>query len=224
MSDTLALAVLGATLALVFMLPFVIRMRRRERAFLEAAARAHSYGLHEPVTLHPVVDPELCICTGNCVTVCPEDVIGIRNGQAAAIAAAKCIGHGLCERACPVDAIKLVFGTEKRGVELPRIRENFETNVPGLYIVGELGGMGLIRNAFEQGRQCIDGIVRSHRSRDGQLDLVIVGCGPAGLAAALHAQHHGLNCAVLEKEDVGGTVRHYPRKKIVMTESVKVPG
>jgi pyruvate/2-oxoglutarate dehydrogenase complex dihydrolipoamide dehydrogenase (E3) component len=95
---------------------------------------------------------------------------------------------------------------------VPRIRENFETNVPGLYIIGELGGMGLIRNAFEQGRQCIDGVARAPRAqrphRPGN-----VGCGPAGLAAALHAHDRGLNFVVLEKEDIGGTVRHYPRKK-----------
>jgi thioredoxin reductase/Pyruvate/2-oxoacid:ferredoxin oxidoreductase delta subunit len=215
---------IGVALALAFMLPALVRQRRQERAFLAAAQHAHDYGLHEPASLHPVIDPGLCICTSNCVAVCPEDVIGIRHGQAAAIAPAKCIGHGLCERVCPVDAIRLVFGTEKRGVELPRIRENFETNVPGLYIVGELGGMGLIRNAFEQGRQCIDGIARERHKRNGRFDLAIVGCGPAGLAAALHAQHRGLNCIVLEKEDIGGTVRHYPRKKIVMTESVNVPG
>jgi thioredoxin reductase/NAD-dependent dihydropyrimidine dehydrogenase PreA subunit len=224
MSDSLLIGLIGLVLALAFMLPFVLRQRNREREFLAAAQRAHNYGLHEPVSLHPIVDPELCICTGNCVAVCPEDVIGIRGGQAVAIAPASCIGHGLCERSCPVEAVRLVFGTEKRGVELPRIRENFETNVPGLYIIGELGGMGLIRNAFEQGRQCVAGLARAPRSQNGRMDLAIVGCGPAGLAAALHAQHHGLRCVVLEKEDVGGTVRHYPRKKIVMTESVNVPG
>jgi len=85
--------------------------------------------------------------------------------------------------------------------------------------------MGLIRNAFEQGRQCVEGFPASPApAASGRLDLVVVGCGPAGLSAALTARNLGLNLAVLERENVGGTVRHYPRKKLVMTEPVSVPG
>jgi thioredoxin reductase len=123
-----------------------------------------------------------------------------------------------------MEAIQLVFGSEQRGVEIPRIRENFETNVPGLYIIGELGGMGLIRNAFEQGRQCIAGIARRPRAPAGMLDVLIVGCGPAGLSASVNCIHRGLTYATLEREDIGGTVRYYPRKKLVMSTPVKVPG
>jgi thioredoxin reductase len=124
-----------------------------------------------------------------------------------------------------MDAIQLVYGTEKRGVELPRVRENFETNVPGLYIVGELGGMGLVANAFEQGRQCVEGIVREkERGSSDLLDLAVVGCGPAGLATSLGALDRGLRYVTLEKETLGGAVRHYPRKKLVLTRPVKVPG
>jgi thioredoxin reductase len=161
------------------------------------------------------------------VDVCPEgDVFGFRNGQGVVVAPGACIGHGLCERSCPVEAIKLVYGTATRGVEIPRIRDDFQTNVDGLYIVGELGGMGLIRNAFEQGRQCIDGIAKRTRRNGGRLlDLVIVGAGPAGLAASLYAREAGLRFVTIEKEtDLGGTVRHYPRKKLVMTAPVTVPG
>ena len=224
MSDALIVAILGTVLTLAVVFPYLHMHRRVERGTAEAQQRAHDYGLHEPVSIHPVIDPELCICTGNCVSVCPEHVLGIHAGQTVTVAPASCVGHGLCERSCPVDAIKLVFGSEKRGVELPRLRENFETNVPGMFIIGELGGMGLIRNAFEQARQCIDGIARNRNHGTTDNDLAIVGCGPAGLAAALYAKHRGLSFTLLEREDVGGAVRHYPRKKIVMTEVVKVPG
>lgn len=227
LSEPLSIWILGVALVALTTGPVVFRLWRQERKTDAAEAEALEYGLHEPVSLHPVIDPSLCIGTGNCVDVCPEGrVIGIRDGHAIAIAPASCIGHGLCERACPMEAIQLVFGTKKRGVDIPRIREDFQTNVPGLYIVGELGGMGLIRNAFEQGRQCIEGIAADAKKRSsGGLDLLIVGAGPGGLSASLHAKHAGLRFLTLDKEpDLGGTVRHYPRKKLVMTEPVKVPG
>lgn len=225
--DALIVWGIGLGLALVSGLPILLRLRRKEKETEEAEREALRYGLHEPASLHPVVDTERCIGVGSCMAVCPEDVLGMRDGQAVAVAPARCIGHGLCERACPVEAIQLVFGTESRGVELPRVKGNFETNVPGLYIVGELGGMGLIANAFEQGRQCVEGILKEKDGPPpdpGLLDLVIVGCGPAGLSASLTALEAGLTAVTVEREELGGTVRHYPRKKLVMTRPVQVPG
>jgi len=225
MPDSLIIVVTGLILFLLFSVPMYLRQCRRERETIEAETEAMRHGLHEPISLHPVVNAGACIGTGSCLSVCPEgDVLGLRNGQAKPISPARCIGHGLCERACPTDAIQLVFGTEQRGIHIPRIRENFETNVPGIYIIGELGGMGLIRNAFEQGRQCIVGIVRERKAPTDALDVVIVGCGPAGLSASLNCMHHKLRFLTIEREDIGGTVRYYPRKKLVMTAPVKVPG
>jgi len=225
MSDNLIIVTVGLALFIVFAIPLYARQHRLEKVAKQAQAEALRYGLHEPVSLHPVVDAGACIGTGNCVSVCPEgDVLGLRSGQATPISPARCIGHGLCERACPTQAIKLVFGTERRGVDIPRIKGNFETNVTGIYIVGELGGMGLIRNAFEQGRQCVEGIAKESRRAGDALDVVIVGCGPAGLSASVNCIHQGLNFVTLEKEDIGGTVRSYPRKKVVMTSPIKVPG
>lgn len=225
--DNLLIFVVGSVLALAFMLPFLRKTRRREAATRQTELEALKYGLHEPASLHPVVDPALCIGVGNCIAACPElDVLGMVNGQARPVKPAHCVGHGLCERVCPVDAITLVFGTETRGVDLPRIRENFETNVPGIYVIGELGGMGLIRNAFEQGRQCVEGIageMRRERRGGEALDVVIVGCGPAGLSASLNCLNQKMSFVTVEKEEVGGTVRHYPRKKLVMTSAVKIP-
>jgi len=226
LSDGALIAIVGVVLTIVVAVPFYVRQSRAERKADEAEATAHRYGLHEPVSLHPVIDVESCIGTGNCLEACPEhDVLGLRSGQAVPISPARCVGHGLCERACPTDAIRLVFGTARRGVEIPRVKANFETNVPGIYIVGELGGMGLIQNAFEQARQCVLGITREpKRAPREALDVVIVGCGPAGLAASVHCLQHGLSFVTIEKEDVGGTVRTYPRKKLVMTRPVAVPG
>jgi len=228
MSDTTIILALGVLSALLVTIPFIRRVRLREDQAREANLEALRYGLHEPASLHPVIDPSVCIGIGSCISSCPEhDVLGMVEGQARAIQSASCVGHGLCEAACPVDAITLVFGTAERGVDLPRLQGNFETNVPGLYIIGELGGMGLIRNAFAQGRQCVDGIAKEIRRESGTgdlLDVLIVGCGPAGLAASLQCIERKLSFETLEREEIGGAVRHYPRKKLVMTEPVKVPG
>jgi len=224
-SDGALIGILGVVLTAAVALPFYLRQSRAEREANEAEATARRFGLDEPASLHPVVDVESCIGTGNCIDACPEhDVLGLRGGQAVPISPARCVGHGLCERACPTDAIRLVFGTATRGVEIPRIKANFETNVPGIYIVGELGGMGLIQNAFEQARQCVVGIDPGPKRGRDVLDVIIVGCGPAGLAASIHCLERRLTFVTIEKEDVGGAVRSYPRKKLVMTRPVTIPG
>jgi thioredoxin reductase (NADPH) len=222
LSSTLIIWLIFGGLFALIIVPYVVRSFRREQAVLAAQQQSLDYGLYRPASLHPVVDPNQCIGTGNCVEICPEkDVLGLLSGQAQPVSPARCIGHGLCERSCPVEAIQLVFGTLKRGVDLPRIQENFETNVPGLFVVGELGGMGLIRNAFEQGRQCIESMPAPGGDAH-VLDVLIVGCGPAGLSCALEAARRGLSYVVIEKDGVGGTVLNYPRKKLVMTEPVQL--
>ncbi len=180
-------------------------------------------GLTEPSSLHPVIDPKKCLCSGACVQVCPEDAIGIIRGKAHLINPTFCIGHGACLPACPHDAIKLVFGTEKRGMDIPQVNPNFETNVPGIFIAGELGGMGLIRKSVAQGKQAIDSI-RVLKAKPPQLDVVIIGAGPAGLAAGLASINHKLRFVLMDQEDsLGGAVFHYPRNKIVMASTMELP-
>ncbi len=207
----------------VFAVVVVLYMRRQSRIHTTDAAElnlAIQSGLAEPPSLHPVVDPTKCIGSGSCTKACPENALGMVNGKAVLKNAAHCIGHGACLAACPFDAIKLVFGTEKRGVDIPQVSPTFESNVPGIYIAGELGGMGLIRKAAEQGRQAIASIRKKTGGR-GEYDVVIVGCGPAGLSAGLSSIHHKLKYKLLEQEDsLGGAVYHYPRQKIAMTAPV----
>lgn len=198
------------------------RTHARSVSLLEASKEA---GLHEPASLHPIFDPSLCRGCGACVTACPEgNVIGIINGKGALVEPSQCIGHGACKTVCPFGAISLVFGSETRGVDIPSVHENFESNVPGLFIAGELGGMGLIRNAIEQGRQAVDAIAERGRSQHPDVhDLIIVGAGPAGIAASLAAKSHGLRYVTLEQDTLGGTVAHFPRGKIVMTQPATLP-
>jgi thioredoxin reductase/ferredoxin len=210
-------------LALVLCL-YVLRRRRREALALAALEQSEKTGLTEPPSLHPVVDPNLCVGSGGCVKACPDKALGIVHGKAYLVNPTVCIGHGACAVACPLEAIKLVFGTARRGIDIPFVKPSFETNVPGVYIAGELGGMGLIRKAAEQGRQAMETIARKPGNRGGELDVVIVGAGPAGLSSTLAAMEHKLRFVTLEQEDsLGGTVYHYPRNKIVSTQPIMLP-
>jgi len=205
---------------------FAVYFRRRARSRAQYAEQFHEAvesGLIEPVSLHPVVDPQRCIGSSGCVKACPEGAIGVINGKAQLVNPSACIGHGACVASCPFDAIKLVFGTERRGVDIPYVKPNFETNVPGIFIAGELGGMGLIRKAVEQGRQAIT-TIKGMAGGGADLDAVIVGAGPAGIAAGLGAIQHKLKYLLVEQEEsLGGSVYHYPRNKIAMTAPVRLP-
>ncbi|MCW8850205.1 MAG: NAD(P)-binding domain-containing protein [Melioribacteraceae bacterium] len=187
--------------------------------------KAKEFGFHEPISLHPVINEEICIGSGACIAACPEkDILGIVSGKAQIINASHCVGHGACFHACPVEAITLVMGTEKRGVELPHVSQNYETNIKGIYIAGELGGMGLIKNAVEQGTLAMKNIIKSLPAKfTNQYDVIIVGAGPAGISASLTAAKENKKFLTLEQDSLGGTVFTFPRAKIVMTSPMDLP-
>jgi thioredoxin reductase (NADPH) len=202
---------------------YISRKKKINRRGRERLINAKEAGLTEPASIHPIVDPGRCVGSGACVKACPEKALSIVNGKAMLTDASHCIGHGACLAACPVDAIELVFGTEKRGMDIPFVKPSFETNVENIYIAGELGGMGLIRKAAEQGKQAIDTILK--KKNDGnEFDVIIIGAGPAGLSASLAAKEHQLKCVTIEQEEsLGGAIYKYPRNKVAMTQPVMLP-
>jgi len=224
MEEILIYSVVGL-LCFGIMYIYLRKLKNESDVVTEKIVKAKEEGIHEPVSLYPYINEDNCIKSGACITACPEhDILGIRNGRATLINASRCIGHGACFHACPVEAITLKIGTEKRGVDLPHVNQNFETNVQGMFIAGELGGMGLIKNSVEQGKQAIDNINSAiDKSHNAQYDIIIIGAGPAGISASLQAKKNGLNAIVLEQDSLGGTVYNFPRAKIIMTSPMDLP-
>jgi thioredoxin reductase (NADPH) len=216
----------GLLLCALVMYVYVRTKSKKSKIVEKKIEKAKEEGIHEPVSLYPFIDPNICIGGAACVSACPEkDIIGIVNGKGELINASNCVGHGACFHACPVEAISLKIGTEKRGVDLPHVNQNFETNIKGIFIAGELGGMGLIKNSVEQGKQAILNINQQlDKQHKAEFDVIIVGAGPAGISASLQAKKMGLKFKTLEQDSLGGTVYNFPRAKVVMTSPMDLPG
>ena len=214
----------------VLVLPIAFYLRRlshREKRVREAVANGELFS-EGPRGQHPQIDVSNCIGCQGCTNVCPEgDVLGMVGGKAAVIRPHKCIGHGLCAEACPVGAIRLVTANPSVNAALPHLTAELETSVPNLFIAGELGGLALIKNAVNQGRDCIDVIARRIADEpavaDDMYDVLIVGAGPAGISASLRAIERKLRYLTIEREELGGSVAKYPRQKLVMTSPVEFP-
>lgn len=218
-----------AVAALILSVYALVRRRelareRRGRQQLQKLARAGEDAV--PVSLHPYVDPARCIGSGSCIAACPEHgVLEIVAGVARLVNPLACVGHGACAAACGMDAIRLVIGSKHQGVQLPKLSEQFETSARGVFVVGELAGMGLIRNALRQGVEAGGAVARSRRvASPDALDAIIVGAGPAGTGAALALREARKRFVVLERDEYGGTIAHYPRGKVVMTGDLEFPG
>ncbi len=198
-----------------------MRKRLREERDAETLKEKVAKKLHLARSLHPIIDPDVCIGSLSCLKACPEgDILGIIDQQARLIHADHCIGHGRCAAECPVNAIKLVFGSAERGIDLPEVDQYFEASRAGVHVIGELGGMGLIKNAVTQGLQAGERLADA--TPEGGT-VVVVGAGPAGLACALALKAEGISHRLLEQGSMGGTVAHYPRRKVAMTEPIQLP-
>src|SRR5579862_112521 len=227
--DTIITYGLGGLICLFFLVGYLRSLKKREARAREAADKGKLFS-EGPKAQHPHIDANYCIGCATCTSVCPEgDVLAMIGGKAVIVNGHKCIGHGLCADACPVGAITMVMASPSMAADMPRLSPEFETSVPGIFIAGELGGLALIKNAVNQGRDCVDTIAarlradRTIQPIPGVYDVLVVGAGPAGISASLRAIEHKLNYITLERDEVGGTVAKYPRQKLVMTSPVEFP-
>src|SRR5690349_14951202 len=243
MSWTLLLALvlgLGAALSALLLRRHELRRMQEHLAERERVVRA---GSERAQLQHPVVDLSRCLGCGACVRACPEEgVLEMVHGQAMVVNGARCSGVTACERACPVGAIRVRLADLETRNDVPALSDSLEAlGTPGLYLAGEVTAHARIRTAVEHGfkvarevaQRCAPSLVRqpalvaagNHAPEEGreELDLCIVGAGPAGLACALEAQRSGLSYRLLEQEQaLGGTVAKYPRRKLVLTQPVEL--
>ena len=227
--DTIITYAIGGIICLFFLTIYLRSQKKKEARAREAAEKGKLFS-EGPKAQHPQIDSNYCIGCGTCTSVCPEgDVLAMIAGKAVIVNGHKCIGHGLCADACPVGAIKMVMASPSMAADMPHLTPQYETTVPNLFIVGELGGLALIKNAVNQGRDCVDTIaarLKAHGSARpirGVHDVLVIGAGPAGISASLRAIEHKLNYLTIERDEIGGTVAKYPRQKLVMTSPVEFP-
>jgi thioredoxin reductase (NADPH) len=227
--DTLIAFIVAAALTLFFLRSYFKSIKERDAKARSAAEKGKLFS-EGPKAQHPHIDNTYCIGCATCTTVCPEgDVLAMLGGKAVIVNGYKCIGHSLCADACPVGAITMVMASPSMGADMPTLSGEFETTVPNLFIVGELGGLALIKNAVNQGRECVDTILNRFTARGTArtipdvYDVLVIGAGPAGIAASLRAIQHKMKYLTLERDEIGGTVAKYPRQKLVMTSPVEFP-
>ena len=224
--ESLVIWFITFALIILIIIPYYIKFRKQQKQNEQRKREAVALGIDKPRAQFPFIDQANCIGCGSCVLACPEgDVLGVVFGKATVINGMRCVGHGLCEPACPVGAIEVGLGDIKSREDIPQVDESYESNVPGIFIVGELGGISLIRNAIEHGTKAVTKIAgKPERSKNPEVkDVVIIGAGPAGLTAALTAIQNNLNYLVLDQQEPGGTILQYPRQKLVMTQPVEIP-
>jgi thioredoxin reductase (NADPH) len=226
--ETLLTYSIGGIICFVFLVIYLKSLKKREARAREAAEKGKLYS-HGPQAQHPHIDNNYCIGCATCTSVCPEgDVLAMIGGKAVIVNGHKCIGHALCADACPVGAITMVMASPSMARDMPQLTPDYETTIPGLFIIGELGGLALIKNAVNQGRDCVDYIAARLKEHPipplaGVHDILIVGAGPAGISASLRAIENKLSYLTIERDEIGGTVAKYPRQKLVMTSPVEFP-
>ena len=216
---------LGALLIFAFTIPYLSRWKRKQNKTQEKLDEAVRIGSNKATMQHPIIDLSRCIGCGICTKVCPEgEVLGLVGGKAVLINGSKCVGHEVCMESCPVGGIEVGLGDISSREDIPQLNGELESNFENIYIIGELGGLALIRNAVNQGARVADSIQSRLNGSIPSQPIVVVGAGPAGLSCSISLMELGLPVILIDQSDPGGTILQYPRRKLVMVQPIQMPG
>ncbi|MBX3291595.1 MAG: NAD(P)-binding domain-containing protein [Acidobacteria bacterium] len=172
---------------------------------------------------HPIIFPDRCIGCQACVDACPHDVLAIVDGRASAVAPDLCMEDTACQAECPVNPKAcIVINTTKEVRSLPTPTRNgatFETNVPGCYIIGDVSGVPLIKNAVKEGAEVIarirEELAAALPDPKAEYDVAIIGIGPGGASAVAAAHDAGLRYVGIEQNNILSTIDLYPKGKYI---------
>ncbi|HEX3478218.1 MAG TPA: NAD(P)-binding domain-containing protein, partial [Kofleriaceae bacterium] len=211
---------LGGFAILLMAVFTMVSARRRHRAALAPA------GVVGPRVLIHDINDDRCTGCDACVAVCPTNVLDLVENKSRVLRFHDCIQCEACMFACPTEALVMFpEGAVPPPLKVPEMDDNFQTAVPGQYLIGEVAGKPLVKNAANLGRAVVEHMLASGMrpgalgGGDSVVDVAIVGSGPGGLSAALTCIQRGLSYVVLEKEQViASTISRYPKGKLVMAE------
>lgn len=216
---------IGLLIILAFLIPYIRNMKKKDAQTRKRLEETRAKRQDKALLQHPIINRSLCIGCGICVDSCPEGVVlGLIDGKATIIHGSHCVGHAKCAENCPVGGIEVGLGDISQREDIPQLSEHYESNIPGIYVIGELSGLALIKNAIRHGVISMDHI-HQHipKNSKSEFDVVIIGAGPAGLSAGLKAKELGLNYVILDQDQPGGTILQYPRRKLVLVQPVELP-
>ena len=176
-----------------------------------------------PTYPHPVIFPERCIGCQACVDACPHDVLAIVDGTASAVAPDLCMEDTACQAECPVNPKAcIIINTAKEVRSMPtptRDGSTFQTNVPGCFIIGDVSGVPLIKNAVKEGADVIAHIASELAAAppepNADYDVAVIGVGPGGASAAVAASDAGLRYIGIEQDKILSTIELYPKGKYI---------
>ena len=180
---------------------------------------------------HPVINVASCIGCHACVDACPHDVLAIVNGKSTPVAVEQCMEDTSCQVECPTNPKScIVLNTTKKIPErkVPKRDQKFMTDTPGVYLIGDVSGVPLIKNAINEGGAVVDFIAddlqKTGRTGNADYDVAIIGIGPAGLSATALAKQRGLSYIAIEQDQVVATIQQtYPAGKYVFFNPADKP-
>ena len=225
MNESVLSWILGGLLIFAFTIPYLRKWNRKQSQTQEKLDEAIRIGANKALMQHPIIDLSRCIGCGICTKVCPEgEVLGLVGGKAVLINGSKCVGHEVCMESCPVGGIEVALGDISSREDIPQLTEALESNLKNVFIIGELGGLALIRNAVNQGNRVAMTIKNRLNGSKPKHPVVVIGAGPAGLSCAISLMEMDIPVLLLDQNEPGGTILQYPRRKLVMVQPIEMPG
>lgn len=219
MTWVVPLALGGFAILLMAVFTMVSARRRHHQTVAPATTAGPQILVHD-------INDDRCTGCDACVAVCPTNVLDLVANKSRVLRFQDCIQCEACMFACPTEALVMFpEGSTPPPLKVPEVDENFQTAVPGQYLIGEVAGKPLVKNAANLGRAVVEHMLvlglrpGALGSSPTTVDVAIIGSGPGGLSAALSCIQRGLSYVVLEKEQmIASTIARYPKGKLVMAE------